>query len=132
MKKKVYIGCALTHASEDFRKAIVELKENLRKDFDVLDFIGLENGTAKDVYEHDLNCVRTSNLFVADCTYPSIGLGIEIGAAIEDNKQTLIVVHKDAHVTRMILGITAPTVSFRRYNDYAEVLEFIRERLKQV
>lgn len=130
MKKKIYIGCSLTHATEEFKEAVEILKNNLRKDFEILDFIGLVKGTPQDVYEWDINNVRTCDLFVADCTYPSIGLGMEIGAAIEHNKPTLIVVQEEAKVTRMVLGITHPKFSLKHYNDHDDVLQFIKEKIK--
>ena len=130
MKKKIYIGCALTHAPEEFRIAISELKDKLRQDYEILDFIGLEKGTAEDVFEWDTKCVRSCDLLVADCTHPAIGLGIEIGVAIENNKPMLLVAHKDAKIGRMILGITHPKFSFHRYNDSLEVVTFIKERIR--
>jgi nucleoside 2-deoxyribosyltransferase len=130
MKKKIYIGCALTHAPEEFRIAIAELKDKLRKDYEILDFVGLEKGTPQEVFEWDMNCVRRCDLLVADCTHPAIGLGMEIGIAIENDKAMLIVAHADAKISRAIIGITSPKATIKRYTDHNEVLEFITEKLK--
>lgn len=132
MKKKIYIGCSLTHATEEFKSGIELLKNKLRSDYEILDFLGLTKGTPQDVYKWDINNVRTCDLFIADCTYPSTGLGMEIGAAIENDKPTLIVAHEDAKVTRIVLGITHPKFTFHRYNDPMEVAELIKERVKTI
>lgn len=130
MKKKIYIGCALTHAPEEFKAEIEELKSELRKDYEVLDFVGLEKGTAQDVFEWDTKCVKTCDLFVADCTYPAIGLGVEIGVALENNKNLLLIAQTQAKVTRQVLGINHPKSTFKRYNNHKEVIKFIKERLE--
>lgn len=132
MKKKIYIGSSLTHAPEEFKTAIETLKKNLRNDYEILDFIGLVNGTPEDVYEWDLNCVKSCDLFVADCTYPAIGLGMEIGIAISYNKNTLVIAHTDAKVTRIVLGITHPNFTLKRYSDHNEVLEFLKDKLQSL
>ena len=132
MKKKIYIGCSLTQAPEEFKEAIESLKDNLRADYEILDFIGLVNGTPQDVFVWDLKCVRTCDLFVADCTHPAIGLGMEIGIALENNKPILIVAEENAKVTRIVLGINHPKTSLKTYKDHTEVIEFIKEKMKQV
>lgn len=132
MKKKIYIACSLTHAPAEFKAAVETLKENLRKEYEILDFIGLVNGTAQDVFEWDLNCVRICDLLVADCTYPALGVGMEIGTALAINKKTLIIAHKDAKVTRIVLGITHPQFTFKRYDDLEEVVNFVKEKMANV
>ncbi|HKK54530.1 MAG TPA: hypothetical protein VJ926_03360 [Patescibacteria group bacterium] len=42
----LYVGCALTHASEEFKEEVQLLKERLKKVSHVLEFIGLVDGTA--------------------------------------------------------------------------------------
>jgi nucleoside 2-deoxyribosyltransferase len=127
--KKIYVGCSLTHASPEFIEKINELKENLKGKYEILEFIGLVNGTAKDVFEWDSNCVKSSDLFIAICDYPSIGLGIEIGIAIENNKNTIAVAHKDAKVTRMVQGAESESFTFIRYENLADVLSVIEAEL---
>ena len=82
--KKLYVGCSLTLAPESFRQSVEELKNKLRADYEVFDFLGLVKGTAKDVYEWDIHhCVAKCDLFLAVCDYPSLGLGYEMGVAVE-------------------------------------------------
>jgi nucleoside 2-deoxyribosyltransferase len=129
-KKKIYIAHSLTHAPQEFRIAMDELREKLRKDYEILDFVGLEKGTAQEVFEWDMNCVRRCDLLIADCTHQGIGLGMEIGVAIENNKQALIVAHEDAHVTRAVIGITTPSFTIKRYKNHEEILDMVKEKLQ--
>jgi nucleoside 2-deoxyribosyltransferase len=136
-KPELYVACGLTHAPEEFRLSVDGLKHILRQErgYEVYDFVGLENGTPADVYAWDIgHCVAQSDLLVAVCDYPAVGLGWELGTAVEKlQKPTLAVAHEDTHVTRLITGAAeagAPNYRFRRYSDLMEVPEYIDELLK--
>src|SRR5438067_586788 len=124
MMKKIYVGCSLTHAPEEFKQGIIALKQQLSKQHIILEFLGLVNGTSEEVFEHDTNCVKQCDLFIAECSHPSIGLGYELGTALALDKPVLAVAHKDAKVTRLVLGVTHPKYTFRRYDDMEEIQNF--------
>lgn len=102
---KVYVGCSLTHASEAFKGEVSRLKAELKKSCIVLEFLGLSDGTCRDVWNHDIkNCVMQCDLLIAVCDHASTGLGVEIGVQTMCRKgPTLAVAHRDAVVTRLIL-----------------------------
>ncbi len=124
---KIYIACSLTGAPQKFKIHINNLKKALRKNFEILDWLGLSKGTATDVYRHDTQMVKNCNLLLADCTYPSIGLGFELSLAISLKKSVLAVAHKDAKVSRMVLGINNENYKFERYNSTEDILKLIKE-----
>ena len=126
-RKKIYVGCALTHSPEEFRIEVSRLKNSLRKDFEVTEFIGLTADTPQKVYEHDIECVRACDLFLAICDYPGTGLGFELGIATEIGKPVLAVAHEDSKVTRLLLGIEKPAYSFHRYRNIDEVESLLQE-----
>lgn len=134
MKSKLvlYLGCALTHASEEFKQEVALLKERLKEVCIVLEFIGLVDGTSQDVYHHDINnCVRGSDLFVAICDQASIGLGYELAVQVEDRKMpALAVAQVDAKVTRLVLGISQPNFEFKRYIDFDDLYHIIIAKLE--
>lgn len=129
---KLYIGCSLTQAPEDFKQKVERAKDSLREKYEILDFIGLVNGTANDVYNWDIHtCVATCDVFVAIVDLPSIGLGYELGVAIEKlEKPTLILAHQDAKVTRLVLGIEKQFVKMVRYSDPSEIPGLIEDFIK--
>jgi hypothetical protein len=133
-KKKIYVGCALTQAPQEFRDSVESLKDALREEFEILDFIGLVGGTATDVYHYDIHhCTAKCEMFLAICDFPSIGLGYELSFAIEKRGiKTLAVAHKDAKITRLVLGIDAPRFEFRRYEDILEVADMVRARMDEL
>ncbi len=120
-KGKLYVGCALTHAEEDFRQSVEKFKENLRKaDYEVLDFLWVldDDPTPKQVYEWDIKgCVKNCDVLVGICDHPSLGLGFEIGEAVRMGKRVILIAHNETKVSRLVVGAAdvEPNVSFHRY-----------------
>ncbi len=125
--KKLYVGCSLQNSSQEFRDGIDRLKAALKKNFSVIEFLGLGKGTVQDVYTYDSQCVRDCDVFLAECSKPSIGLGIEIGIAMQANKRIVAVAEKEASVSRMLQGITYQDFSFHRYTSIDEVVQLMEE-----
>jgi len=118
-------------APEDFKKWIEDLKNTLRASYEVSDFVGLTAGTPKDVYMWDIHeCVAKCDAFVAICDYPSIGLGYEMGVAVEKlKKPTLALARKDSKISRMVLGVDQPHYRFERYDSMEEIPELVKKFL---
>ncbi|MBI2355596.1 MAG: hypothetical protein HYV13_00095 [Candidatus Doudnabacteria bacterium] len=126
--KKIYLGAALVHAPEVYRRSILDLKKILSEQFEVLDFYGYDKaGEARNVYLHDIDCVKNCDFLLAECSYPSLGLGFEIASALNLNKPVIAVAHKDALVSRMILGIDTPLFTFMRYESISDIAKIISE-----
>ncbi len=106
MQMKVYVGCALTNAPQSLRDTITDFKTRLRTEMqvEVLEFIGLGNGTAREVYEYDLGSVRKCAIMIAFADHDSIGLGMEIQEATNLRKPVLCLHHIDRKITRMLIG----------------------------
>lgn len=139
MKKKLYIGCALTILPSDkkvaFMEMISKLKEDLKENFEIIDFLGIGGPSTApplDIYTHDIkNCVKKADCMLAICDYPSLGLGYEIGTAVEGQGiPVLAVAHKDALVTRLIRGIDHKNFHFMYYDSVDEIIEKTSELLK--
>lgn len=127
--KKIYLGCSLTHATEEFKTHIKGLKQQLRAKYKVEEFMGLTEGTAQDVYRHDMDILKKSDLLLAECSHPSLGLGFEIATALAQHKPILAAAQHEAKVSRMILGIDSSLFSFIRYETADEVLDAVEKKL---
>ncbi len=101
------------------------IRDSLREHFEILEFQGLYRGTAEDVYHRDISHVIACEIFIADCTYPALGLGMEIQQANLVNKPMLILREKGAQVSRMVLGIPNPHARFAEYESPEEALKCI-------
>jgi hypothetical protein len=130
-KVKLYVGCSLTQAPPDFVVAVEKLKSELSAKYEIMDFLGLTKGTATDVYNWDIGRnIATCDLFVAVCDYPALGLGYELAAAVEKyHKPVLAVARRDAHITRLVLGIDAPNYDFVRYDLLQDVVAMVDEKI---
>lgn len=126
---KLYIGCSLTQAPEDFKLQVEQVKNSLRDSYEIIDFVGLTAGTPTNVYNWDIHeCVAKCDVLVGICDYPAIGLGYELGVAVEKlQKPTLALAHEGAKVSRLLLGITQPHYRFQRYNVIGDIPQLIKE-----
>lgn len=133
--KKLYIGCSLTllppDKKEAFLKMISEIKKELGKSFEILEFLGIDDiGTAKpytprEIYDFDIKeCLMKADCFLAVCDYPAIGLGYELGTAVEKRGiPVLAVAHKDSKVSRSIIGVDHPNFHFMYYGSVNGIIE---------
>jgi len=133
---KIYVGCALTHAPEEFRKSVEVLKNRLKEVGQVLAFKGLSDANLPhDVYTHDIiGCVQQCDLLVAICDYPSIGLGWEMAVQTEVRKKPILAVaHKDAKISKLILDPQLPGYEFVRYENLCDdVYNLVVEKIKSL
>lgn len=135
MKKKLYIGCALTNLPDDKRVSllamIAEIKKELGKSFEILEFAGVDDLktskplTPTQVYSFDIDeRLMKTDYFLAICDFPALGLGYELGTAIEKmGIPVLAVAHENAKVSRSIIGVTRPNYYFFRYNSPGEIVK---------
>lgn len=130
--KKIYVTCSLTHATEQFRQDIAKLKAMLAGKYEVLHFLGLTDGTAQDVYRHDMECIKSCDLLLSDCSYPAIGLGFEIATALGHHRPVLAVAHQTAKVSRMVFGIENTLFSFMRYQTLEEVADAVDKKIQGI
>ncbi|MCL5774942.1 MAG: hypothetical protein M1333_01890 [Patescibacteria group bacterium] len=122
---KIYLAHSLTQAPEDFKTEMLEFREKLKAQYEVLEYMGLINGTAEDVFRHDVKCVTDCDLLLAEVSYPAIGLGFEIATALQLNKKVLAVAKETAKVSRLVLGINHKNYRFYRYKNPEEILKYI-------
>ncbi len=131
---KIYVGCSLLHATQEFRDNVESFKNSLRNEYKILDFVGLAGLTMdpQEVFNFDINCVKKCDLFLAECTYPSTGLGVELGVAFALRKPILAIAQKDAKVSNMVKGMTGKDFSFYQYTNIAEVHGLLKEKAQKM
>lgn len=132
MKKPlIYIGCSLNGAPQPFVREVTKLKQSLKKDYDLLEFVGLNYKSVKQVYEWDIeHCVKDCDLFVAICDERSTGLGWELCEAVHLGKPVLAVSHKEANISGIVLGAAElkDNFKFARYtNLHRDIPKMISE-----
>jgi hypothetical protein len=132
----VYVACSLTHASPEFRAVVESFKDELGLVCNIIRFAGLASGRSpREIYMYDIHeCVGSSDLVVAICDHPSIGLGYEIATQLERRGMPcLCIAHENSHVTEFILDVHQPGFEFKRYKDLQkEGVEMVLKKLKKM
>lgn len=136
MKKKLYVSCALTVVPPDKKEAfwgmVKDIKKELSKSFEILEFKGLGDFTPEEVYDFDIKeCVMKADCMLSVCDYPSLGTGYEIGTSVEKlGIPVLAVAHKDSVVAKLIRGIDHKNFHFIYYDSVDEIIQKTLEILK--
>jgi hypothetical protein len=124
----IYFAGAIRGSREGLKnyQAIIEM---LRRYGEVLtehvgyDDIDVKEGDAADtdIYDRDMSWLKECEFFVADVTYPSLGVGYEVAQAEMLQKKILCLFHTSTnrHLTAMIAGNQALTV--KTYSTVEEV-----------
>lgn len=88
---------------------------------------GSLNMTDKEIYERDISFINECDIFIADITVPSLGVGYEIAYAEKLNKDIYCFYHhvEGKRVSAMILG--CPNCKVFPYSNKEEILEKIKE-----
>ncbi len=130
-KIRIYLGCALTNAPKEFIKDIEKLKKILKKKVEIFEFAGLAVPSIAEVYQHDTNMVRRADAVVANISYASLGLGMEMGIAIENKKPLITLVDDTCKTTRFLIsGYVDPYHFSLRYKSISQAARFILKKIE--
>lgn len=135
IKPKIYVGCNLTHSPESFKQEVQLFKDYLKQNptYKVLEFLGQSSKyTPEQVFAFDTNCVRNCDVFVANVTYPGLGVGAEFGIAVERKKPIITIAQKDAVVSRFVFGYTNPNHFIYRYKTIEDATGFVLRKLQEL
>ncbi|MDZ7724407.1 MAG: nucleoside 2-deoxyribosyltransferase [candidate division KSB1 bacterium] len=68
-----------------------------------------------EIFERDMAWLRQSDALIAEVSNPSLGVGIEIATALQQDKPVLCLVHNEVFLTKMITGNRHPSLRVVRY-----------------
>jgi nucleoside 2-deoxyribosyltransferase len=90
---KIYFSGSMTfnHDKAKFYKMLIDLLNNYGKVLN--EFVGDEkviNYDPKFIFERDTNNMANSDILIADISYPSLGVGFELGYYLQFNKPLLV------------------------------------------
>lgn len=77
--------------------------------------------TDKEIHDRDLQWIVESDLLVADVTVPSLGVGYEIGRAIEMGKPILCLFKQDSKYTTSAMIAGCDSVEMKYYQSLEDV-----------
>lgn len=127
---------ALTDAPKEFRARFDgELKAALRAlpEVEVLDFVGLENGTEIEVYEYDRQCTESCDLMIAICDYASLGLGMELVFRHMTGKPLALFAHTEESVSRMVTGFAQKEqIGYHHFETVEDIITEVKTLLAKI
>lgn len=116
----------MTHGSKELEDFVLEFKNGLRQVSPalVLDWIGkAAHVSIPNLHQHDLNNVKSCDLMIAFVDEPSMGLGMEIQAAL-DLKQEVLCLYREGRAISRLLQSAADNglVPLRSYKDLDDAI----------
>lgn len=76
-----------------------------------------KESTDEEIYDRDIKWLNESACIVAEVSNPSLGVGYEIGYALDLEKPVLCLYHKDVFLSRMLTGNHRPGLRVVSYED---------------
>jgi nucleoside 2-deoxyribosyltransferase len=92
-------------------------------DPNVLD--GEKSLTAREIYERDVEWLSGADCAIAEISNPSLGVGYEIGFALDKGKKVLAMYQNGLFVSRMITGNPHPNLKIVEYSTDDEAKSLI-------
>ncbi len=92
--------------------------------------LGGENAADCDIHDRDLDWLRSADVLVAEVTTPSLGVGYEIGRAVEWGKRVICLYRPSGgrRLSGMIAG--CQDVTIHEYSDVADVDRILQKSLE--
>jgi len=86
------------------------------------------------LYNRDMAWLRIADCLIAEVTYPSLGVGYEIAAAVREQKIPVLalVQKKSPELSAMLNGNTDPLFHLQRYIGSGEMEEHVRRFLSKL
>lgn len=135
MKRKIYFCGSIRGGREDaalYEKAIRLIQETdvvLTEHIGNVAYSAVPRSQAGDreIYAQDTDWLRESDLVIAECSTPSLGVGYELAFAEHLQKPVYVFCRRSVHLSAMIGG--DPYFTVYRYETEAELLDRIRSLL---
>lgn len=91
---------------------------------------GEKNTSDADIHDRDMDWLHSCDIVVAEVTTPSLGVGYEIGRAIEHNKKVICFYReiRGKRISAMILG--SKDIINEKYDSFESFKELINRYLK--
>lgn len=79
-------------------------------------------------YKHDRDYYKDIDLVIAEVSYPSIGLGIELGFLYDDNKRIYCIHKSNMKISSSINAVTENIYEYKNKEDMLNIVEDIIKR----
>ena len=81
-----------------------------------------------DNYKHDRDYYKNIDMVIAEVSYPSTGLGIELGFLFDDNKPIYCIYQSDKKFSGSIYAVTKNIYEYKDTNDMLNIISNIMKQ----
>ena len=81
----------------------------------------------QEIYERDIKYLHQSDLVIAEISNPSLGVGYEIGYALNISKKVLCIYDEKCSVSKMITGNKDLNLLIKKYSDINSCINIIEK-----
>lgn len=129
----IYFSCSLTGGRDDEEVYGLIVDHLISRDFKVLtahlarpEVMEAEKVVdPNEVYRRDIEWIEHCDIFIAEVSTPSHGVGYEIAYALGLGKPVLCCYKRDAVVSKMILGNDSSNITLGTYETGSQVLAIV-------
>lgn len=120
-KLKIYYSVNIISDIED--PILNQIKDNLLPQFgEIIPWFGTGPvDDVREIYRYDKGALESSDVVIAEVSYPSHGVGMELMHAIHTGKPIIALAKEGQKVSRMVLGIDYEKFTFIWYRDLEEL-----------
>lgn len=118
----VFVIHAVTDAPQEFIYRVDRLINILGNFYPMLNW---EPGIGNSVYERDLDRATHAGLVVADCSYPSTGMGMEMQERLRLGKPLLAVIEEGKLAPSIVQSINRSNFKLQTYQQIDEVATMV-------
>jgi hypothetical protein len=122
---KAYITCPVSHTSK--RLKLLPLIEKVVKTKGIEPFVFKIGGKPADIFQRDLEALKSSDILIAEVSERSHGVGIEIGISYNFVLKRILLIEKGGFVTKLAEGM--PDTQIIEYSDEADLIAKLGEAL---
>jgi 2'-deoxynucleoside 5'-phosphate N-hydrolase len=133
---KIYLAASITGNNED-KKEFFEILNYIKKFAEITDEnAGWNHGdnhfTAKEIHERDVKWFNEADAIIAEVTKKSLGVGYEIGRAIEQKKPVLCLYKSQSKDSLSPMIVGCPKITNITYSTLEDTKKAIKEFITQL
>ena len=125
-----YISLPMIHVRDfEFNRRYIDVVESLGV-YVISKWVAVPPAESKlapgEVFKRDILGILSCDILIADVTFPSHGVGMELMCAYALGRRIIVTYRRGTRISYMILGL--PTVTFIEYED----LEDLKSKMKKI
>jgi len=104
LSMKAYITCPVSYTQK--RLDLLPIIEELVESMGIESFVFKIGGSSEEIFQRDLEALKSSDILIAEISEASHGVGIEIGLSYSLGLKRILLIENGNNVTKLIQGMS--------------------------